>query len=47
VQDFSSKKETNKHKHNHQQTALSPHSALHIKGKTSKQTKTQVKSHSI
>ena len=36
-----------KYKPNHQQTGLPPHSALSIRGKTNKQTKTQHKSHSI
>ena len=34
-----------KYKPNHQQTGLSPHSALPIRGNTNKQTKTQHKSH--
>ena len=42
VQDASSKQQTKqKYKPNHQQTGLPPHSALAIRGKTSKQTKTQ------
>jgi len=34
-----------KYKSNHQQTGLPPHSALPIRGKANKQTKTQHKSH--
>ena len=41
MQDTSSKQQTKqKHKHNHQQTGLPPHSALPIRGKT-KQTNKQ------
>ena len=48
VQDASSKQQTKqKYKPNHQQTELSPHSDLPIRGKTNKQTKTQHKSHPI
>ena len=36
-----------KYKPNHQQTGLPPHSALPIRGKTNKQTKTQHKSHPL
>ena len=40
MQDASSKQPTKqKHKPNHQQTGLPPHSALPIRGKTNKQTK--------
>ena len=46
MQDASSKPQTKqKYKSNYQQTRLPPHSALPIRGKTSKQTKTQHKSH--
>ena len=46
MQDTSSKQQTKqKYKPNQQQTGLPPHSALPIRGKTSKQTKTQHKSH--
>ena len=39
MQDVSSKQQTKqKHKPNHQQTGLPPHSALPIRGKTNKQT---------
>ena len=42
MQDASSKQQTkHKYKANHQQTGLPPHSALPIRGKTNKQTKTQ------
>ena len=48
VQDASSKQQTKqKHKPNHQQTGLPPHSALPIRGKTNKQTKTQHNSYPI
>jgi len=48
VQDASPKQQTKqKYKPSHQQTGLQPHSALPIKGKTNKQTKTQHKSHLI
>jgi len=48
VQDTSSKQQAKqKYKPNHQQTGLPPHSALPIRGKTNKQTKTQHKSHPI
>ena len=46
MQDSSSKQQTKqKYKANHQQTGLTPHSALPIRGKTNKQMKTQNKSH--
>jgi len=42
VQDASSKQQTKqKYKPNHQQTGLSPHSALPIRGKTNKQANKQ------
>ena len=48
MQDASSKQETKqKYKPNHQHTGLPPHSALPIRRKTDKQTKTQHKSHPI
>jgi len=48
VRDTSSKQQTKqKHKTNHQQTGLPPHSALPIRGKTSKQRETEHKSHPI
>ena len=48
VQDASSKQQTKqKYKPNQQQPGLPPHSALPIRGKTNKQTKTQHKSHPI
>jgi len=47
VQDASSKQQTKQYKPNHQQTGLPPQSALPIRGKTNKQTKTQHKSHPI
>ena len=44
MQDTASKQQTKqKHKHNHQPTGLPPHSALPIRGKINKQTKTQHK----
>jgi len=44
VQDASSKQQTKqKYKPNHQQTGSPPHSALALRGKTNKQTKTQHK----
>ena len=46
MQDASTKQQT-KQKYKHQQTGLSPHSALPIRGKRNKQTKTQHKSHFI
>ena len=48
VQEASSKQHTKRnYKPNHQQTGLPPHSALPIRGKTSKQIETQQKSHPI
>ena len=48
VQDSSSEQQAKqKHNPNHQQTGLPPHSALPVRGKTNKQTKTQHKSHPI
>ena len=48
MQDASSKQQTKqKYKPNHQQTGLPLHSALPIRGKTNKQTKTHHKSHPI
>ena len=46
MQDTSSKQQTKqKYKTSHQQTGLPPHSALPIRGKTNKQTKSQHKFH--
>jgi len=42
VQDASSKQTKLKYKPNHQQTGLLPHSALPIRGKTSKQNSAQI-----
>jgi len=48
VQDASSKQQAKqKYKPDHQQTGVSPHSALPIRGKINKETKTQHKSHLI
>ena len=48
MQDASSKQQIKqKHKPNYQQTGLPPHSALPIRRKTNKQTKTQHKSYPI
>ena len=48
MQDASSKQQTKeKYKPNYQQTGLPPHSALPIRGKTNKQTKTQHKFHPL
>ena len=48
MQDASSKQQTKqKYKPSHQQRGLPPHSALPIRGKTNKQTKTPHKSHPI
>ena len=48
MQVASSKQQTKqKYKPNYQKTGISPHSALPIRGKTNKQTKTQHRSHPI